>query len=321
MQIKAADDKQSQIAALTELAGRHDVETATRRRIEQEIWNVRTGVKGEQDAAYEIEFHFGKSEHVMTIHDLRIECDGRVAQIDHLILNRFLQIWMCESKAFGEGVAINEHGEWSAYYGGRARGIPSPVEQNKRHAVVLNDVFDKGLVTLPKRLGMTLRPDIRNVVLVSNRARITRPKGRTLSRAIGLVHVIKVEQLLTTIQRYLTEMSDPAFALTAVKLVGRETVERLARQLAALHAPASVDWAARFGISGPQISRGTRHGASTGQSPELRRPIAISAVCVICGKGVTAAVAAYCRSNESMFGGRILCFSCQRDARTPGSRA
>ena len=44
------------------------------------------------------------------IHDLRIECEGRVAQIDHLLIGRFLDIWVCETKNFSEGIAINEQG-------------------------------------------------------------------------------------------------------------------------------------------------------------------------------------------------------------------
>ncbi len=76
----------------------------------------------------------------MVLHDLRLECDGRVAQIDHLLMNRFLEIYVCESKRFAEGVAINDQGEFSAFYGSKPYGVPSPVQQNKRHMVVLESV-------------------------------------------------------------------------------------------------------------------------------------------------------------------------------------
>ena len=158
MQIKSADDKQPQIEALETLLLRPDVDGTTRRRIEQEIRMIRAGVTGERDAAYEIEFHLGSHKNQMTIHDLRIECDGRVAQIDHLIINRLLDIWVCESKHFAEGVAINEHGEWVAFYGHRPQGIPSPVEQNRRQIEVLHDVFSKGLGPLLAALGRHVGP-------------------------------------------------------------------------------------------------------------------------------------------------------------------
>ena len=201
MLIKSADDKQPQIDALEALLARSDVDAQTRRRIEQEVRMIRAGASGERDATYEIEFHLATNKNQMTIHDLRIECDGRVAQIDHLIINRLLDIWVCESKHFAEGVAINEHGEWVAFYGSRPQGIPSPVEQNRRHIAVLTDVFSKGLVPLPKRLGITIKPQMNSLVLVSNRARISRPKGWAAQGVEGIETAIKVDQLWTTIER------------------------------------------------------------------------------------------------------------------------
>ncbi len=61
-------------------------------------------------AAYEIDFHHKASRNWAVIHDLRLEYRGRVAQIDHLLINRWLEFWVCESKHFSEGVAINEQG-------------------------------------------------------------------------------------------------------------------------------------------------------------------------------------------------------------------
>lgn len=196
MLIKAADDKQPQLDTLEALLSRPDVDAHTRRRIEQEIRTIRAGVSGERDAAYEIEFLFGNDRNRMTIHDLRIELDARVAQIDHLIINRVLEVWVCESKHFAEGVAVNELGEWVAFYGHRPYGIPSPVEQNRRHIAVLADVFAKGLVPLPKRLGITIKPQVSSLILVSSQARISRPKGGAAARVEGLDAVIKVDQRL-----------------------------------------------------------------------------------------------------------------------------
>jgi hypothetical protein len=62
MQIKAADDVQSDIDALEALARRPDVEYRTRDRVEQEIRTIRSGAAGEREAAYEIEFEWGKSK-------------------------------------------------------------------------------------------------------------------------------------------------------------------------------------------------------------------------------------------------------------------
>lgn len=131
MQLKSADDRQPQVDALTVLLARPDIPSPTRQRIEQEIRNIKAGQRAENDAAYQIEFYAANNPNVMTIHDLRVSCNGRVAQIDHLIITRRFEFWVCESKRFAEGVEINEHGEWSAIYGEQKRGIPSPIEQNK----------------------------------------------------------------------------------------------------------------------------------------------------------------------------------------------
>jgi hypothetical protein len=194
VQIKAADDKQPDIDALERLLARVGLSGSTRRDIEYEIRSIRAGIKGERDAAYQIELYFGRSDNWMTIHDLRFEVDGLAAQIDHLIINRLAQLWICESKQFAEGVSVNECGEWTRWWRGRPEGIPSPTEHNRRHVLLLKRAFDDGLVKAPKRLGLVRwKPHFKSLVLVSDNARIGRPK-RTLA---GLEDVIKAEQLQT----------------------------------------------------------------------------------------------------------------------------
>ena len=88
MQFKSADNRQPQVDALTVLLARADIPRPTRQQIEQEIRNIKAGQRAEKDAAYQIEFYAANNPNVMTIHDLRVSCDGRVAQIDHLIITR-----------------------------------------------------------------------------------------------------------------------------------------------------------------------------------------------------------------------------------------
>jgi hypothetical protein len=179
MRIKAADDRSSDVLELQRLFHRPDLAPTSRKRIETEIRNIQAGERAERDAAYQIELYFGRSENWATIHDLRIEVDGLVAQIDHLVINRLAEIWVCESKSFAEGVSINEYGEWARWWHGRRDGMPSPIEQNRRHIHLLERVFDDGLAPLPRRLGLApMRPRLRSLVLVSDNARITRPRRK-----------------------------------------------------------------------------------------------------------------------------------------------
>jgi hypothetical protein len=197
MIIKEADEKKSQIATLEALAARRDASPDVRKRIEQEIRNIRSGIKGEEEAAYEINFHFGASKNYAVIHDLRIEVEGRVAQIDHLLIGRFLDIWVCETKSFCEGIAINEQGECSRFYNNKPSGMASPFEQNKKHIMVLGSLFKTGMVQLPTRLGFSIKPNMTSVVLVSKNARISRPK----TKIAGVESIIKSDQFRSMIDR------------------------------------------------------------------------------------------------------------------------
>jgi len=246
MLIKPADAKEPQLDALAALAARSDLDAQARDAIEQEIRSARAGAQGEHDAAYEIEFRYADNPNIATIHDLRLECGGRTAQIDHLIIDRLLQVWVCESKHFADGVAINARGEWERDVNGRPVGMPSPVEQNRKHIAVLEDVVRTGLVSLPRRTGYTIRPEFRSLILVSNRARIRRPSDPVE----GLDTVIKADQLGTTIERQLE--AEGVFGLlgkAAVKLISQDALAAFARELASLHRPLPPDvWAIRLGL-------------------------------------------------------------------------
>lgn len=124
MLIKSADDRESDIKILESLLNHPSASALTKRNIEKEIKAIRSGVKGEKDAAYQIEYYYGNGKNWAVIHDLRIEHKGRVAQIDHLLINRLMEIWVCESKHFNQGVSINEQGEFVSFFGAKAFGIP-----------------------------------------------------------------------------------------------------------------------------------------------------------------------------------------------------
>jgi hypothetical protein len=307
MQIKAADGHGADALALERLLLRPDMPGATRKRIEQEIAQIRSGEKAERDAAYDIELYFGRSHNWVTIHDLRIEVDGLAAQIDHLITNRFAEIWVCESKAFSEGVSVNEYGEWARWWNGRQSGIPSPIEQNHRHIHLLERVFADGLVRAPKRLGLVRwKPTLRSLVLVSNSARIGRPRRKVA----GIDEVIKAEQLKTR----LFDEFDKAPDWKVATVIGKEGLAAFARELAALHRPIQVDWAARFRLPGtpsplpasPPIARPSPPRRSA--QPTNPWFVKFDGPCSRCGRTLT-------KGTEAVWSSRrrwMLCLDCAR---------
>jgi hypothetical protein len=252
----------------------------------------------------------------MVIHDLRLEFGGRVAQIDHLLIGRVLDVWVCETKSFREGVRINDYGEWSRYGGGRAYGMPSPVEQNRRHVAVLKDLFDKGGIRLPRRF-ITLKPTLLSVILVSNNAKIDRPKSKKAAAAIdGLETVIKLEQLVRTVERRFDERNAVGFL---AKIVSTATIEDIAQQLVALHKPIEWDWAARFGLPSTPPAEPTPAMAAATQPAPGGTPASLD-TCASCGVPVSPKVAAYSLEHAARFGGKVLCFNCQRSTRRSAAR-
>jgi len=316
MPLKEADDRTQDLEILGRLMKDPNTPDATKKKIEREIANIHSGVKGEKEAAYEIDAAF-RTRNCFVIHDLRIEHEGLVAQIDHLLIDRFLNIFVCESKRFGEGVAVNDQGEFSAFFNSRPYGIPSPIEQNRRHIAILEKVLDTAITDWPKRLGFRIRPTLKPYVLVSKNARISRPKEAKID---GLNTIVKTDQFVSRLDKEFDAQSPLAMA----KVVSQDTLEALARQIMALHRPITFKWAEKFGLTpeGTKEERAIEEDrtaettdnkateskataeADAGQKKKLQ--------CSQCEAAVSYAVAKFCWNNRK-FGGKVLCMSCQKE--------
>lgn len=233
-----------------------------------------------------------------------MEHGGRVAQIDHLLINRFLDVWVCESKRFAEGIAINEQGECAMFWNGKPQGVGSPYEQNAKHCAVLKELCDSGAVELPKRLGITIKPSFNGLVVVSKNSRITRPKAKGWWDD----GIVKADQVKAKIDKAFDSENNP---LVMAKLVSSETVESVARSLSSLHVPASLDWYARFGL--PKEA-GKPVAARPGADPHVTaaEPKKPRRSCHSCGAPVEDKVVTFCvRFNKARFGGNVYCMDCQ----------
>jgi hypothetical protein len=241
MLLKSADKKDEQIAELERLVS--IAPTGSKARIEQELRNIRAGLKGEQEAAYLIDFGLRESRNTLVIHDLRFEIDGRVAQIDHLLLHRSLTVFVLETKSFHAGLKITEEGEFLRWNGFKKayEGMASPVAQNERHIAVLKDVFDR--VDMPTRLGLRLAPTFESYILVSPNARVDRPKKYDTSR------VLKADMLMDALDKRFEKEGVFERLTSTAKLVSLETLEDIGRQLIARHQPVKFDYAAKFGLN------------------------------------------------------------------------
>jgi hypothetical protein len=301
MQIKAADEATRDVVALEALLTRPYFRGRLQSEVTDELRKVRAGLTGEREAAREIELNFGRSRNFMTIHDLRFEVDGFAAQIDHLILNRLGEIWVCETKHFVEGVAVNEYSEWFRYWRGNRIGMASPIEQNRRHMLLLSRLFEDGRLDGPKRLGIApMKPDLRSLVLVSNNASIGRPR----KRVPGLEQVIKIERLEATVRGAIDASSPKRF----MRFIGADALEAFARRLAAVHQPIAFNWPSRFGLSSVEEASVPRTAVLP--SPERARR-GSGHRCAACDTPVSFAVVKFCWNNAKRFENKVFCIKCQ----------
>lgn len=204
--------------------------------IERELRIMRAGVKGERESAYLIDFHLKDSTRTAVVHDLRLVLDdGRVAQIDHLLIHRTRRIYILETKHFAHGVKITEQGEflrwndWKKTY----EGMPSPLAQNERHALVLRKVLET--------LGLGESP-IETLVLVAPEARIDRPRKFDTSQ------VVKADQFMERLHKSLEGAPVLTVLSGLLKNTVSDSIGDIAKKLVALHRPSTSDYMARFGV-------------------------------------------------------------------------
>ena len=95
MLIKTADDKSEVVAVCEQLA--LSANPAVRKQIDTDLRNLRAGIKGEKESAYLIDFHFAENNNWMGLHDLRFEHGNQVAQIDHLLINRWMECYVLDT--------------------------------------------------------------------------------------------------------------------------------------------------------------------------------------------------------------------------------
>lgn len=328
MILKTADDKSARLRVLENLLPSPRLGAAQKRRLQEDIDATRLGLQGEKDAAYYIDFHFGRSDRFVVLHDLRIKDGDRLAQIDHLILDRSLQITVVETKNYSAHVKISNAGEFSVKYGQRLFGVPSPVEQNERHLSVLRAVVPR--LDLPTRLGVRLVPSLRSAVLFSPKAIITRPSEGVRDTS----SVIKADQFRAWWSDALDDESVLSLVAGALKLVSLETLEALGRQLLALHRPSDplalpaylapqpdrvkpanracqVTGTVEQPAAAPQQAQGVRSVLAEAQQPVMPSG---PAFCAECGKRLSDAVVRFCRDNDRRFQGRLYCYTHQKSA-------
>ena len=170
MIFKNIDDKSQQIKTLEELLSRSNSE-AQKKLISTDLKKVKAGIEAEKENAYYLDFEFDKSKNVILLHDIRLEYDGRTAQFDHLLISRF-GIELLETKSSKGTMTINNDGSLNLINGKYTNTYPNPLEQSKRHAMVLKDFIGSSEL-FSKRVEIFGGVDITSTVLINPKTTLT----------------------------------------------------------------------------------------------------------------------------------------------------
>lgn len=258
MILKSADDRSADLAPLQQLL-REAASPRQRALVQHEIKNLLAGQKGERDVAYYLDHHYRDSDRIIVIHDLRIEVAGEVAQIDHLVIQRYMRTAIVvESKRYGGDVQCNAAGEWTVWYGRKAMPIPSPVQQVKRHVTTLQRWL--------KAQAITDIAEFWPLVLIAPSMH-----AEIAAAVTNDVPVIKADLFNEWQKRYAEhKLSTIKAATRLMSKLSQDELVALGQRLVAGHRPSAFDWRAKLGFPSMPIT----NVAATAEA--LRGPEAVS---------------------------------------------
>lgn len=83
--VKEENSAEKQLLKLNQLLSNTDIDNSTRKNIEQDIRNIKSGINGENNIAYELKTSFMP---IYIYHDLYLKYKDLTEQIDFLILHK-----------------------------------------------------------------------------------------------------------------------------------------------------------------------------------------------------------------------------------------
>ena len=329
MLLKSADNKSKRVALLEELQRSQLLDANQKKWLREELMRFTNGLQGERESAHYLDHYFKDGENHVVLHDLRFVIDGEVTQIDHLILNRTGHIYLLETKNYACNLVINDHGEFTAEYGNARFGIPSPMEQSRRHERVLARLLERlDIVGRTQKL-----PDFHHVVMLHPKATIARPPATVLDTS----DVIKADQFPTWHQSFVSKIGVGGIFRAGLNMRSLDTVKEWGEKLMRQHRPEDLMALPDFmrpceiaKVAAPQakplpatIDRGMHVQPARAAQPVTtaavaspEEPPAKKLICAHCGTKISFAEGKFCWNNEKRFGGLQYC----REHQTIGSR-
>jgi hypothetical protein len=304
--LKTADDKSKRLALLEDLQRSPLLDARQKKWLRDELMRLRKGIQGEKESAYFLDQYFKGGENHVVLHDLRFVVDSDVAQIDHLVINRGLGIYLLETKNYAGSLLINDRGEFTAQYDDERFGIPSPIEQSHRHDRILRRLL--GQLEIGTRTGEL---DVYHVVMVHPKAVIDRPPQHVFDTS----HVIKADQFPSWHQQFVDKEIGVAKVLKlAANLRSLDTIKEWGEKLKRQHRPANLLELPSFmqpkerpaPVSRQATSEPTELPVATAAVADSETP-AKRLICGHCGAKISYAEGKFCWNNSARFSGSQYC--------------
>jgi hypothetical protein len=241
MLIKDRDDRNGAIEQLKDLLAL-DLSPRKKFLIERELKIINPCDDGGKNVSRFIDFYCADSRNWAVIHDLKIEDNGFSTQIDHILINRFFDVYLVESKNYTYDLKITANGEFFVFDGRKYQSVNSPIEENQKRIQTLSKVLAVNNI-IPKRLGIPVRPRIMSYVLVSPGAKVLRPPQSVYDTS----SVVSVNYLTETLLKNVESVTGVLQKLRRLpKAFNARTLEKAAAKLASLNSPVPVDYGRLF---------------------------------------------------------------------------
>lgn len=307
MILKSADDKSKRLALLEDLQRSPLLDFGQKKWLRDELVRTRKGIQGERDSAHYLDNYLGDTENLALIHDLRLVVEGEVAQIDHLVINRALGMYLIETKNYAGNLVINEHGEYTVEYDDCRFGIPSPMEQSRRHERILAKLLER--LDIVGRTQKT--PDFHHVVMLHPKAIIQRPP----SKLHDTRDVIKADQFPSWHDQFVSSHRVGSVFKLAMNLRSVDTVKECAQKLIRQHRPADQLQLPDFMLPKQQVASAPAKLSKTSaahvhaESAPVTAPAeqAKKLICATCGIKISFPEGKFCWNNTKRFGGLQYC--------------
>ena len=232
------NETENQITLLKKLL-KNSKNEAQKKLIQVDLTKLVNGYKAEKENAYYIDFEFKDSNNIIVLHDIRIEYNGRTAQIDHILISR-VEISILESKSFSGHLTIKDDGSLLVKYNHSYKTLPNPIEQNNRHLKVLKDFIDSKF-ELPTNTKVFGGISFQTKVLIN-------PKTVLINKNLPVGY----ERADSYVSRRNNEI-DNTSGLNVLKLVSTmmpiDKAKELAKFLMQHHTPVTFDYSKKYPIA------------------------------------------------------------------------